>query len=251
MGRFASTVEVYGHAREPYGSNFFATVAHVLKFSGEERLLDLGTGPGLLALGFAPFVGEVVGVDPEPAMIKAACEAANRSGVTLRLIEGRAENMPMEIGTFDVVTIGRALHWMDPVPTREVLDRIVAPSGRILLCRAASVTDGRNPWLDPYDSARRRCAETSGAERYCREPDAFFAGTAFRRARTITATMEQSIPIECLIDRVLSKSSSSRERLGDGVERMRTAMRGVLEPFARDGIISEMVEARAEVFEKD
>ena len=80
MGRFDSTVAFYERARQPYGNAFFATVARSLGFDGSQRLLDLGTGPGLLALGFAPFVGEVIGVDPEPAMIAAARGAADRAG---------------------------------------------------------------------------------------------------------------------------------------------------------------------------
>src|SRR5260370_33240951 len=114
LGRFASTVAFYERARQPYGSAFFASVAQMLALDRSQRLLDLGTGPGLLALGFSPFFGEGFGVDPEPAMIAAAREAAARSGVALHLIEGRAETLPPSIGTFDVVTIGRALHWIDP-----------------------------------------------------------------------------------------------------------------------------------------
>ena len=56
-------------------------------------MLDLGTGPGLLALGFAPHVGRVVGVDVEPAMLEIAREAAVRAGHDLTLIESPAEQM--------------------------------------------------------------------------------------------------------------------------------------------------------------
>ena len=31
----------------------------------------------------------------------------------MTVIEGKAENLAADIGSFDVVTIGRALHWMD------------------------------------------------------------------------------------------------------------------------------------------
>ncbi len=105
----------------------------------------------MLALGFAPFVAEAIGVDPEPAMIAAAGEAADRAGVRLRLIEGRTETLPANLGQFDVVTIGRALHWMEPEGARAALDHLVTRHGQILICRAASVSDARNPWLPTYD----------------------------------------------------------------------------------------------------
>ena len=247
MGRFDSTVAFYERARPPYGDAFFAKVARSLGLDGGQRLLDLGAGPGLLALGFAPFVGEVIGVDPEPAMIAAARAAADRAGVRLRLIEGKAESLPANIGVFDIVTIGRALHWMEPEPTRAVLNDVVARNGRILICRAASIADGRNRWLPAYEAARSNWTEEPG-DRYGRDPDVFFAGTRFCRVETITVESEQKIPIERLIDRVLSLSASSPARLGNEVRDMRAALRAALEPFASDDLIGEVVEARAEVF---
>ena len=70
----------------------------------------LARGPGPLALGFAPYVGRVVGVDPEPAMAAEARRAAAAAKVGLVVIGGRAEDLGADIGHFDVVSIGRALH---------------------------------------------------------------------------------------------------------------------------------------------
>ncbi len=93
MGRFASTVAYYESARPPYGAAFFATIARELGFDRSQRLLDIGAGPGILAIGFAPYCGEVVGVDPEPAMVEAARSAAARAGLVVKFIEGRLEDM--------------------------------------------------------------------------------------------------------------------------------------------------------------
>ena len=65
-----------------------------------------------MALGFAPYVGRIVGVDPEPAMLVATKKAADASKA-ITLIESKAEALPSDVAKFDVVTIGRALHWMD------------------------------------------------------------------------------------------------------------------------------------------
>jgi SAM-dependent methyltransferase len=66
MGRFASTVEFYARYREPYPPEFFQKVAEQIGLRGDETLLDVGCGPGMLAIGFAPFVGSCTGLDPEP-----------------------------------------------------------------------------------------------------------------------------------------------------------------------------------------
>ncbi len=75
MGRFATTAALYEELRPPYPAEFFRTAAQRLSLGKQHSLIDLGTGPGLLALGFAPYVGRIVGVDPEPAMIAAARES--------------------------------------------------------------------------------------------------------------------------------------------------------------------------------
>ena len=70
------------------------------------------------------------------------------------------------------------------------------------------------------------------------------------RARTISVEGTYAVPVERLIERLLSMSTSSPERLGDKVPAMKDAMREALAPFASDGMIEDIVEARAEVFER-
>ena len=132
MGRFASTVAYYENARPPYGAAFFAAVAEKLGLDRNQRLLDVGAGPGMLALGFRPYCRQVVGVDPEPGMVEAARAAAERSGLTATFIEGRFEDAATKLGAFDLVTIGRAIHWLDREAARASLDRALAPRG---ICR--------------------------------------------------------------------------------------------------------------------
>src|ERR1700760_4396275 len=129
MGRFATTAEFYEQYRPPYPAEFFRAVAAKLKLNERHALIDLGTGPGVLALGFAPYVGRLIGVDPEPAMLAEARAAAARTGARVTFIEGRAEDLPGEIGSFDVVTIGRALHWMDHAALGPVFARLGGAGG--------------------------------------------------------------------------------------------------------------------------
>jgi SAM-dependent methyltransferase len=246
MGRFASTVAYYESARPPYGAAFFEAVALQLGLDGRERLLDVGAGPGILAIGFAPFCREVVGVDPEPGMVEAAREAAERAGVTVRFVEGRFEDAAAKLGAFDIVSIGRAIHWLDPEPARAALDRALAPRGSVLVCGATSAKGGRNPWLETFNAVRDRWK----GDRPSRDHQTFFADGHFTRTHTIRVEGTYAFPVERLVERVLSMSTSSSERLGDEVPAMKSAMREALAPFAADGMIEDIVEARAEVFER-
>jgi SAM-dependent methyltransferase len=246
MGRFATSAPLYEQFRPPYPPEYFRSVAQKLGLSKQHALVDLGTGPGLLALGFAPYVGRVVGVDPEPAMLEAARKAAARTGQRLTLIEGTAEALPAEIGAFDVVTIGRALHWMERGALAAVLERLVAPGGAIVVCSARSAADGRNAWLDEYNVARRFWSGSSGGRQYLQ---AVLQGTRFRLAEQVMVESRHEVTASDLAQRVLTFSTSSPEVLGgDKVAAMLHDVEHRLLRFSGDGgLLIEVVLSTADV----
>ena len=81
-----------------------------------------------------------------------------------------------------MVTIGRALHWMDRTVALPVLERIVCGAGRILICRASSVETPETPWMKPYDELRRRWASEAEGQRYRVDAKEWFAGSGFGEA---------------------------------------------------------------------
>jgi ubiquinone/menaquinone biosynthesis C-methylase UbiE len=74
-----------------------------------QHVLDLGTGTGAVAERAAQVVGpqgQVVGVDLSPDMLALAQRRMAAGGLTnVRLREGRAESLPAEDATFDVVLL--------------------------------------------------------------------------------------------------------------------------------------------------
>lgn len=243
MGRFASTVPYYAACREPYPDEFFAAVAARLGLNGRQRLIDLGCGPGLLGLGLAPFVARVVGVDPEPAMLAAARDTAEARGVALTLIEGRTETLPPDLGPFEVATIGRALHWMDPEPTRAALDRLLTADGVVLICGTDHPEDApENAWLPAYAAFRRTFGE--GGDRNVDLP-AFFGPTRFRPGEPVRVRTHRRLTLADLAGRTLSKSTSSPDLLGKQAEGLAERLGQVLAPYLRGGELEEVVEARA------
>jgi SAM-dependent methyltransferase len=247
MGRFETTVPLYAELRPPYPAEFFRTVAGKPGFSRQDALIDLGTGPGLLALGFAPYVGRVTGVDPEPEMLAVARQAAEQQRQAFTLIEGKAEALPDDIGTFNVVTIGRALHWMDRDAMAALLPRLVAPKGAIVVCSSGSATDGRNAWLDAYNEARRFWSGQAGGTRHREALAAVLAGTPLMQTEEISVESSHEVSVNDLARRVLTFSTSSPAVLGDKAEAMLADVQERLFPFSRDGLLAEVVIATARV----
>jgi SAM-dependent methyltransferase len=253
MGRFATTAELYGKYRPPYPAEFFRAVAQRLKLSKQQAIIDLGTGPGLLALGFAPYAGRVVGVDPEPEMLAVARAAAAQTNTDVTFVAGRAENLPEDIGRFDVVTIGRALHWMEPGALGPLFARLVAPGGAILVCASYSVHDGRNSWLGDYNAARRNWSDASllreanRGEQAHRNPGEVLGPAGFGMVDTVSVETVHEVSVEDLAWRVLTFSSSSPAALGDRIDAMLTDVKARLAPFSRNGILTETLVSVADV----
>lgn len=69
-----------------------------------QRLLDVAAGTGNVAIRAAEAGAEVVALDLTPENFAAGQRAAAERGVTVEWIEGNAEALPFDDGTFDVVT---------------------------------------------------------------------------------------------------------------------------------------------------
>jgi ubiquinone/menaquinone biosynthesis C-methylase UbiE len=66
--------------------------------------LDIGTGPGTIAQLWAELECDVTGIDFSPGMLEAARRQAADRGLTLRLIEGDAEDPPVTGKRFDIIS---------------------------------------------------------------------------------------------------------------------------------------------------
>lgn len=124
--------------------------AHLVHFAGVEpadRVLDVGTGSGLVAIVAAQRGAQVAGVDPTPALLAKAKENAALAGCRdIEWHEGAAEVLPFADASFDVV-LSQYAHMFSPQPdaaAREML-RVLKPRGRIAF--AAWTPDGLAPRL--------------------------------------------------------------------------------------------------------
>ena len=115
MTAFKSTAEYYSRFRVPYPDSLVARLKAEAGLGYDSQVLDLATGPGRLALALAPSLREVVAVDAEPEMLEEGRRVARREGVAnVKWVHARAEELTIAPGSLDLVTIGEALHRLDP-----------------------------------------------------------------------------------------------------------------------------------------
>ncbi|MBV9113005.1 MAG: class I SAM-dependent methyltransferase, partial [Hyphomicrobiales bacterium] len=154
--RFRSAVPFYVKGRLDYPPRLIESLAAWLGVTSGERVLDLGCGPGFLALAFAELGYAVTGMDPDRSMLAAAKELATRRGVACEFREGSSYDLQPALGSFTLVTMGRSFHWMDRVATLAALDSIVEPRGAIALFRDHHIKCRENLWVEAFERARLR-----------------------------------------------------------------------------------------------
>jgi demethylmenaquinone methyltransferase/2-methoxy-6-polyprenyl-1,4-benzoquinol methylase len=108
-----------------------------LSVGDADTVLDVATGTGLVARELVRRFGcSVVALDQSPEMLAVAAERTR--GLPVRLIEGRAENLPFADGEFAALTFTYLLRYVDdPSATVHELARVVRPGGTIAMLEFA------------------------------------------------------------------------------------------------------------------
>jgi len=248
--RFAGAAAYYVEGRPAYADRLIERVSDALGFDGTQRLLDVGTGPGQLAIAFAPHVHEAVAIDPEPEMLRIAAEQARGAGVRLSLSEGSSYTLNEDLGHFDLVLFGRSFHWTDRKATLQTLDRLVTPDGAVALFSTRHPQGPDNAWEKDFDALRDIHAEPNSHRPIMRAPDwtpheAVLLDSPFDTLERISVIERRATPVEHFVARILSLAATSPGRTLTPADELAAAVRKVLAPYAIDGRVAEVVESEA------
>jgi len=166
---------------------------------------DLGCGTGQVAEAVAPFVGQVIGVDGSPSMLKAAKKRlAKHKNVDLRA--GTLESLPVNDGRLDAAMMFLVLHHVaDPLLCLAAASRALKPGGRLVVVdmlphdRDEYRSQMGHVWLGFSEADVLRILRESGFDHLCMLPlptDPKAKGPALFVARGVkpAAVQRQSQP---------------------------------------------------------
>jgi ubiquinone/menaquinone biosynthesis C-methylase UbiE len=101
--------------------------------AAEGRVLEIGIGSGLNLPFYPQQVREIVGLEPSERLLGMAREAADRSRLKVKLIEGSAEAIPLDRNSIDtVVTTWTLCTIPDAAGALMEMRRVLRPSGQLL-----------------------------------------------------------------------------------------------------------------------
>lgn len=232
---FRTAAPYYARYRPGWPAELIARLVQETGVSRESRVLDLGCGPGSVAIPLAGYAGEVVAVDAEPEMMVElrAVAPANLTAVT-----ARAEDVDESWGPFHLVTAGRAFHWFD------------AP---LMLVRLAAIT----PCVallgdDSRDSEAQTLTLRIAAELVKSPPTRrpkfrysdILASSAFSEVETLSVEVERTWTPDELIGMAYSTSQASPERLGKHGREFERRVRQELKPHYHERVTMDAVIGR-------
>ena len=105
-----------------------------LGFTGKERVLDAGCGPGQWSIASAKHNKEVAGIDISKYLILVAKRKAREHNLTnARFYVGNVEKLPFQDNYFDIVICYRVLPYVDAYKTLSEISRVLKTGGQFFL----------------------------------------------------------------------------------------------------------------------
>ena len=246
--RFQDTVTAYQQYRLDYPPRLIARLIALADLSPGDSVLDLGCGPGNLALAFARAGMAVTAIDPEPEMLAAAKTLARDQGLAIQFGLRGSSDLKQTDGPFRLGVIGRAFHWMDRAATLAMLDRIIEPGGGVALFHDAHPPVEENAWFrilgrvrEKYGRAQMAHLKGRGEGGHRRYEPYLFA-SAFTRLDGLSVTIRVPITEDYIVGRAFSTSVCSRQALGARAEAFEAGLRAALREASPDGNFMEIAE---------
>lgn len=244
---FQGTVPYYIRYRIPYPAPLLTQIVEDCKPSGKGKMLDLGCGPGELALRLSPEFQEVIALDSDQEMLSAARKQAHAQSIkNIHWINGKAEEFEADADSFELVTIGAAFHWMERQKLARHIRNWLLPGQPLVILGYTSIWSGTADWLSVVRNVvkkwlgeKRRAG--SGAYIDPAQPHEFVLLEAGYTLEEINYRQTQEWTLDKLIGNLYSTSFASPAVLGENRPAFENDLRKELLKYDSSGIYTEQM----------
>ena len=249
MSTFAGTIDYY----RKYRPGIPSEVAEILSAAAPQRrprrLLDVGTGTGLVVEALLTHFDDIIAIDTDANML-AAADAALRpalpGGARLQLQQCAAEGfVPPEDWQADFVTICRAFHWLDQAAVLQRLANQVAPDGAVAIFGDNSFWAAGSPWKE---AVRKVIKDLLGEQRragegvfthHDRPYSEIMQESVFDQVDEVRAPVRRIWTSESILGYLYSTSFAAPPLFGDRLGEFEDAVRSALAEFSDTDTFAE------------
>jgi trans-aconitate methyltransferase len=214
------------------------------------RLLDIGTGTGLVAEALLGRFDDIIAIDNDAGMLAAAGDALRAAlpeGTTLQLSQSTAENFtPPDGWQADLVTICRAFHWLDQAAVLTRLDTQVAPDGAVAIFGDNSLWTAGIDWAHAVRSVvqdflgQQRRAGTGGTFSHHNRPySEIMAESPFSQVEEIRVPVTRTWTTDAVMGYLYSTTFAAPALFAGRLEEFDAAARTELARYSDNGIFEE------------
>ncbi len=252
---FGGTAAYYDRFRAPYARAAIDFIVERYNLRHDVRALDLGCGPGTIAIPLSYTVAEVVAVDPDADMIAEGQRLAASTGrQNIKWLRSRAEDISLGVELFQVATIGQAFHWMDRNEVLRKLAVLIADGGGLAL-----VNPGKRRPQESWEPVARQIVakflgpRTRHPKSNPQEPEhepALLRSEYFSRFAAHEFPSSITRDINSIVGCVYSISSSARPLFGDNAKAFEAELTKALLSLNAAGIFNEQIETEVVIAHK-
>jgi ubiquinone/menaquinone biosynthesis C-methylase UbiE len=248
MTLFAGTAEYYRRYRPGIPGDVAAVLDAAVTRRPPRRLLDLCTGTGAVVRALIGRFDDVIAVDVDPEMLAVADMLLGQrpEPATLTLQQGRAENfVPPPGWRADLVTIGRAFHWLDRSAVLARLDKVVRPEGAVAILGEVSFWAVTGGWKAAVRSVIQEFlgeARRAGSGLFSEQSQSareVLQQSPFRQVEEIALPVRRTWTSDTILGYLYSTSFAARRLFGDRLASFDCAVRQRLSEFGNDDTFLE------------
>jgi SAM-dependent methyltransferase len=129
---FSRKVADYVASRPDYPNALFDALADICKLTNNSIIADIGAGTGLFTQGLLTRGYQAIAIEPNDSMRQAADHLLG-SNSKYCSASGRAEAIPLQSSSVDLITAAQAFHWFEIEKARTECLRVLSPTGQVAL----------------------------------------------------------------------------------------------------------------------